>query len=537
MERESREYGKECNLNVYRILVSVIFLVTLSILRVSAEKDRSAMEQVVRKPAVAGQFYTDNPTSLRAEIQRYIDAVGTQDTSGDVIAIVSPHAGYMYSGGVAAYGYSLVAGKDYETVVVIAPSHVEYFDFCSVFPGKAYITPLGGIPIDKELVQAIASKSDRVRAAGEGHLFEAYGRGEHSLEVQLPFLQVVLGSFKLVAIVMGDQRRENIEALGRALGEALEGRNALIVASTDLSHFHNGETARQLDGIFMEELGSFDENGLLQALANKYTEACGGGPTGAAMIAARMLGADRCEILNYAHSGDVTGDTRNVVGYVSAAMIDTGAGEAVPDNDAQSRLKKNNPGPSHPIEGAGLSEEDKTFLLRLARRVIEAECSGDSVAVETPPSPIMQEKRGGFVTLKKNGQLRGCIGYIEAVKPLVTTIEEMARAAAFRDWRFKPVTADEIDALEIEISILSPIQPIDDPSVIEVGRHGIIITRGTNRGLLLPQVATEWKWDREQFLEQTCAKAGLPADAWKREGTQIEIFSAEIFSERELGIR
>jgi AmmeMemoRadiSam system protein A len=233
----------------------------------------------------------------------------------------------------------------------------------------------------------------------------------------------------------------------------------------------------------------------------------------------------------------VTGDTSNVVGYVSAAMLDTDAGEEAPGNDARSKRNDRNPGQTDPIEGTGLSEGDKTFLLGLARRVIEAECSGDPVAVETPPSTIMQEKRGGFVTLKKNGQLRGCIGYIEAVKPLVTTIEEMARAAAFRDWRFKPVTADEIDELEIEISILSPIQAIDDPSIIEVGKHGIIITRGTNRGLLLPQVATEWKWDREQFLEQTCAKAGLPADAWKREGTLIEIFSAEIFSERELGIR
>lgn len=506
------------------IVLLCMVLAVCTALCARAEKENNAMERIVRKPAVAGQFYTGNPAALETEVRRYLDAAGTQSIEGRVIAIVSPHAGYIYSGPVAAFGYNLIRGRNYETVVVIAPSHVEYFDYSSVFPGSSYVTPLGEIPVDREMVEAVTAHSDLVRADTRGHVITAGGRGEHSLEVQLPFLQVALGDFKLVAIVMGDQDRNNVEALGDALARALAGRNALIVASTDLSHFHDDESARRLDGVFMKRLEEFDSEKLLGSLAGKDTEACGGGPTAVALIASRKLGADTCAVLRYANSGDVTGDTRSVVGYVSAAMLDTERNEDVE--------RSGNPHAEEP----GLSDGDKSFLLSLARRVIEAECTGTQPKIDPPPSPILREKRGAFVTLKKNGQLRGCIGYIEAVKPLISTIDEMARSAAFKDWRFKPVTADEVSDLEIEISILSPIRIIDDPSVIEVGTHGIIITRGRNRGLLLPQVAVEWGWQREQFLDQTCIKAGLPAGAWKDDGTRIEVFSAEIFSERELGL-
>jgi len=149
----------------------------------------------------------------------------------------------------------------------------------------------------------------------------------------------------------------------------------------------------------------------------------------------------------------------------------------------------------------------------------------------------MREPRGAFVTLKKAGQLRGCIGYIEAVKPLAATIEEMAKAAAFSDWRFNPVRTEEIPDIEIEISVLSPLSEVRDPSTVVVGTHGLIVSRGSNRGVLLPQVPTEWGWDRETFLAQTCAKAGLPESAWKEKGTKIESFTADVFSERELGLR
>jgi AmmeMemoRadiSam system protein B/AmmeMemoRadiSam system protein A len=488
------------------------------------------MEQTVRQPAVAGQFYTRNPEALRAEVEGYLAKAGKPEIDGAVIALVSPHAGYMYSGQVAAFGFSLVRDLDYETVVVISPSHVEYFGYSSVFAGRAYATPLGEIPIDRELAEQIAGMNDLVKVDLAGH--EVRGsRGEHSLEVQLPFLQVALGDFKLVPIVMGDQRSQNIQALGEALGKALSGRRALIVASTDLSHFHNGQTAESLDRVFLDALEAFDHEDLYAALEGNKTEACGGGPTAAAMIAARMLGAKHCRVLKYADSGDISGDKSSVVGYVSAVML--GAAEDRSGSNETGRSHGNN----NPGHGTDLSRDDKLFLLALARGMIESRFSGESYAPPPPANPVMNEPRGGFVTLKKHGQLRGCIGYIEAIKPLIETVQEMANAAAFNDHRFSPVTAEEIPDLEIEISVLSPIETIDDVSLIEVGKHGIIITKGMNRGLLLPQVATEWGWDRETFLDQTCIKAGLPQGTWKETGTRIEIFSAEIFSEKELGLR
>ena len=527
-------------------------LLLAAILAAGATKDGSAMEGNVRTPAVAGQFYSASAQALRREVTGYLDKADPKPVAGEVTAIVAPHAGYMYSGQVAAYGYKLVRGKTYDAVVVISPCHVDRFSYSSIFPGSAYATPLGEVPVDAELAKLIASKSDLVKIDPRGHEVSFMGRAEHSLEVQLPFLQVALGSFKLVPIVMGDQSSRIVEALGKALGSALAGHNVLIVASTDLSHFHEDREARALDGRYQEMLERFDPSALLAGLASEKAEACGGGPTAAAMIAARALGATSCEVLHYANSGDVTNDRDNVVGYVSAVMLRPaakpagkepggvrgalkGLGDAAaacPDKpvaDAKSAAKGK--------DDSGLGRAEKIYLLRLARAVIERETGGPNALPKPPDSRILREKRGAFVTLHKHGQLRGCIGYIEAIKPLDETIEEMAQAAAFNDWRFTAVVAAEVPQLEIEISVLTPISIVTDPGSIVVGRDGLIVTRGSHRGLLLPQVPVEWKWDRETFLEQTCVKAGLPENAWKEKGTKIERFSAEVFSEKELGIR
>jgi AmmeMemoRadiSam system protein A len=291
------------------------------------------------------------------------------------------------------------------------------------------------------------------------------------------------------------------------------------VASTDLSHFHSDVEARSLDAEFIENLERYDPDGLVRDLGAGRTEACGGGPTAAAMIASRSLGAKSCTVLKYANSGDVSGDRGSVVGYVSAAITraaqETGGSGSTGDE---------------------VGEETRIFLLRYARATINEKLGIASPDIEKPDDPLLGEHRGGFVTLKKNGRLRGCIGYIEAVKPLLETVREMALSAAFNDYRFEPVTKDEAADLAIEISVLSPVREAD-ASEIEVGRHGIIISGSGRRGLLLPQVAVEYGWDRETFLDQTCVKAGLPPGSWRSGDTVIEIFSAEIFSEEEMGLR
>jgi len=181
--------------------------------------------------------------------------------------------------------------------------------------------------------------------------------------------------------------------------------------------------------------------------------------------------------------------------------------------------------------GMNLSPADKQLLLQVARDSIAAQLKGKAATPVMGTSPVLEEFRGAFVSLHRRGQLRGCIGYIEAVKPLLQTVLEMAPAAAFQDPRFRPLQADELADLEIEISVLTPMRLVKSTDEIEVGKHGLYIVKGLNRGLLLPQVATQYHWDRRTFLEQTCNKAGLPSNAWKDSDTQIFIFRADIFAD------
>ena len=178
----------------------------------------------------------------------------------------------------------------------------------------------------------------------------------------------------------------------------------------------------------------------------------------------------------------------------------------------------------------GLTLREKEYLLEQVKAVIEARLQGCDLPEDVPESQVLREKRGAFVTLKKNGDLRGCIGYIEAYKPLYQTIREMAVAAAFNDPRFPELEAKEWPAVEFELSVLTPLREIDDPDIIEVGKHGLLIRHGHSSGLLLPQVAVEYGWSREEFLDHTCQKAGLAKECWRRSGTKLYIFSAEIFA-------
>jgi AmmeMemoRadiSam system protein B/AmmeMemoRadiSam system protein A len=474
----------------------------------------------VRKPAVAGQFYTGNPVALTKELTDFFNKAKKEPIPGKIIALIAPHAGYMYSGQVAANAFKLLEGLSFETVVVISPCHIAYFPGASVYNGGAYETPLGGISVDTALAGKIADQSERVFLSDKGHGFVGM-RGEHALEVELPFLQTVLGKFKLVAIVVGDQDYATCQALGQALAKVLEGEDALIVASSDLSHFHPYQEAVRLDNIVIGHVNSFDPEGLHKDLSSGVCEACGGGPIAATMIAAKGLGADKAQVLKYANSGDVTGDKSGVVGYMAAVMY-----------DSQADLKKEKKKSEEKKVGVdlGLSEEDKEILTDIARKTIQCKVKGETLPEFKVESPILKENRGAFVTIKEHGQLRGCIGYMKAMKPLYITIQEMAESAALRDPRFPPVTPAELDKLELEISVLTPLRKIEDINEIEIGKHGILLKKGYQQGVFLPQVATEQGWDRITFLEQVCHKAGIyDKNCWKDEDAEIYIYSAEVF--------
>lgn len=274
----------------------------------------------IREPAVAGFFYPRDPVKLAADVDRMIAQVEPRTVSGRARVAVSPHAGYQYSGSVAAHCYRLFKEQEVHTAVVISPSHAEYFDHCSVFDGDGYETPLGVAETDKELAGRLAGAGGYVRLSDHGHLQSHLPRQEHALEVQIPFLQRSLGAFKLVPVVMGDQGWEHCVALGEALAPLLKDPGVIVVASTDLSHFYSAQKANGLDGEFIDRLAALDSRGLFQAVKEGNCEACGAGPVIAALIATDTAPDRNCTILKRANSGDVTGDFNSVVGYMSAVV-------------------------------------------------------------------------------------------------------------------------------------------------------------------------------------------------------------------------
>ena len=265
-----------------------------------------------RRPAVAGMFYPADPDALRRQVRQLIDRAPKKSLEGTVRGIVSPHAGYIYSGPTAATGYAMLKGHRFDTVVVVSPSHREYFGAISVYSGDAYQTPLGTIGIDKKLRDDLVGASALIIADEAGH------REEHAIEVQLPFLQEVLGQFKLLPIVMGDQKREFCLGLAAALAKVIGQQRVLLVASSDLSHYHSSRVADAIDMVTIEDVRKFDYKQLMADLESRKAEACGGGPTVAVMAALRSIGVTKIDVVHHCNSGDMTGDTRNVVGYLSA---------------------------------------------------------------------------------------------------------------------------------------------------------------------------------------------------------------------------
>lgn len=477
----------------------------------------------IRHSALAGTWYEADAESLRGEIDGYMRHAKAHERLGTVVGIVCPHAGYVYSGPVAAHAYRQIQGKHYDTVVVIAPNHViPNLRFSSVLTRGAYETPLGVVPVDAEMAEAIADfrSDDTVLASREGHFSGYGGRMEHSLEIQLPFLQHAIGNFRLVPVIMGNQERESCASLANAIASAAQGKNMLIVGSSDLSHFFTSNQAREFDSRVRKYLESYDPEGLLDDSAVENSRVCGRGPIAVTMMASRELGAKKATVLNMANSGDVTGDTRSVVGYLSAAFC-------IPENGGDGKTETN-PATKVGVD-LGLSDDEKEILRNVVRQTL-------NVVVNTGKTPKFDnfsgklgEKWGAFVTLNKDGMLRGCIGNIVGTKPLITTVAEMTVAAALNDPRFPRVQSSELEDITFEISVLTPIRQVKDVNEIVIGRDGIIVSRGYKRGLLLPQVAMEHGMDLTTFLEQTCRKAGLPRDAWKDRDTVIETFSAEVF--------
>ncbi|MFC1703973.1 AmmeMemoRadiSam system protein B [Candidatus Omnitrophota bacterium] len=482
------------------IVCTVVFMMVVSACGVQADD--------VKLPNVSGTFYSSNKKKLSDQIDTFLKKAAVAELNEKPIALISPHAGYVYSGQVAANGYKVVQARGYKTVVVLAPSHFVDFKGLSVWPKGAFRTPLGDIEIDVLFAARLIAASEDITFFADA--FEK----EHSLEVQIPFVQKTLGGAKLVPIVISPSATlAECRNFASILNDAVGNRDdVLVIASTDLSHFHHYNEAKEIDSQTIACIANFQVNDLwVESLSGK-AELCGSRPVATTLLYSQLRNADAVRVLNYANSGDVTADMSRVVGYLSAVIY---KGDQKGDEEM-------------------FSLQQKKQLLKIARDSLETYIREKKrIKPQTQDKALMQES-GAFVTLEKKGQLRGCIGRVVGDTPLYQVVADYAVEAGVNDPRFPAVKEAELKDIKLEISVMTPLEKIDDVSVIEVGKHGIVMRQGFNSGLLLPQVATEYGWNRETFLQHTCQKAGLPMDCWKDKSTQIFIFSAEVFSEESI---
>jgi len=480
----------------------------------------------VREPAFADQFYPADPVKLRAAIDGFLhDALPRPVTAP--VAIVVPHAGYVFSGQIAADAYRVLKGACPDTVVILGANHTgRGYREMAVFAGAGFRTPLGTARIDTALASAIVQ-------AGEGAVFDnAAHDGEHSVEVQVPFVQRSCPAATIVPIVVGEIGSEATTRFGRSLAHVLAGRRVVIVASSDLSHYPRQDTARDMDRRTLAAIASLDPARFTATIRrtmaapppNALTCACGEGAVRAAMEAARGLGATRGAVISYANSADtLAGQADRVVGYGAVVF----EGGPVPTmNDAGL------PGPPLAADPAGpLGVNDRRALLRLARETITRFLATDTLPLPRGGSPRLEQASGVFVTLKKHGELRGCIGQLEPQGPLERQTALMAYQAAFRDARFPPVREDELPGIDIEVSVLTPMQAIPRPASIVLGRDGVVLRVGDRSAVFLPDVAAEQRWTVDQMLDNLALKAGLPTKAWRDSQARLFVFQADAFSE------
>jgi len=471
---------------------------------------------MIRKPAVAGKFYEADPVKLRASVSAFLKAGPAP--SGRPVGFLVPHAGYAYSGAAAGSVFARLKNIDFDTLLIMATGHTMALSKGALLEEGSFETPLGLVEIDSALCAELLKEKKLFENSPRAH------SGEHAVEVQLPFLQVLKGSaVKIVPVLFNSPGAALLEEAGRAIGRALKGRRALFCVSSDLSHYPPGNIAELSDRSVLLALrqamrnsnpGYFDlANKLLLSKASAFldTTACGQAAMTAGAAAALELGANDFELTCYTHSGKISGDESAVVGYGAGFFT-----EAKPK----------------PAGGFGLDKAAQKELLALARRSIAASLeSGKSPARPLDARPEFNQPAAVFVTLTAGGGLRGCIGSLEPRGALADMVAAYAGAAAFEDPRFEPVTAKELADIKIEISVLSPLELARGYEAVKEGVHGVYVKCGRRSGTYLPQVWEHFK-TREEFLESLCLeKAGLPSGAWKEKSTVLYTYTVDCFSE------
>jgi AmmeMemoRadiSam system protein B/AmmeMemoRadiSam system protein A len=491
-------------------------MIILSLFSGSCQSQDPLDAPVNRRAFAAGKFYAGDRSALMADLDQLFEKA-IQPEYDDVRAIIVPHAGYPYSGIVAASGYQQVdPDKQYGHIFVIASSHTAYYPGASIYDKGNYETPLGEVVVDRVLARKLIDEHDLFSYQAKAHITE------HSLEVQLPFLQYHLNKpFSIVPIVMGTQEPSACAGIAKALKPYFTEDN-LFVISTDFSHYPEYEDAKKVDHRTADAVTSNSMETFLKVLReneasgipNLATAMCGW----TSVLTLLNLTEDdpgmKYHKIQYMNSGDANyyPDKSRVVGYYAIAVT----GEPSKKGDV----------------GFALTQKDRNDLLGIARLTMEEYVSkGEAPILNTENfSETLKTPCGAFVTLNKDGLLRGCIGRFEAKEPLYEVVQQMAIAASTRDHRFQKVSRDEFDDIEIEISVLTPMKKIASVEEIELGKHGIYIRKGSSSGTFLPQVATETGWTLEEFLGH-CArdKAQIGWDGWKE--ADIYVYEALVFHE------
>ncbi|MCX6348636.1 MAG: AmmeMemoRadiSam system protein B, partial [Candidatus Aureabacteria bacterium] len=452
-----------------------------------------------------------------------------------IVAVIAPHAGYPYSGPIAAAAFRQIEGRKVSTVLLLGCSHRAAFRGVAVYPGDGFRTPLGVVPVDTELAGWFQKQDPRFTAPREAH------DQEHSLEVELPFLQKAIPGFKIVPLLIGEVDRGARERLGEVMAEALRNDpDALVVCSTDMTHYPPYQDANRIDRETLEAIRAMDMDKVLAITAqsarssvpNLVCTLCGENAVLATMKAASLLGAKEGTLVDYANSGDAPiGDKSRVVGY-GAVVFSLPAVPTPAAGPLHSPVAMEEKMPDKNKIEEGLSPAARKRLLTIAREALNAVLNGKPLPNTGADDAELQSRRGMFVTLTKYGDLRGCMGHFDQDVPLYELAARQAVVSATEDPRFPPVSPAELKDLAIEISVLSIPQKVASCNDIVVGTHGVILRKGFRGATFLPQVAPEQGWDRDEMLTQLSLKAGLSPDAWK-EGASFQVYTAQVFGEGE----
>ena len=501
-----------------------ILLLSLMVIIMSQNMNGQAVEsataevkkdKIVRESILAGTWYPKTAEALQKEVDGFLaKAPEEKKDAFPVKALVAPHAGYEWSGPTAAFAYKAIKDKKYKRVVLLGPSHRKPFQGGALPGVDAFETPLGEIPIDTEACNLLLKNS------AFSTLPSAHAQ-EHSLEIQLPFLQRTLSDFKLVPIVVGEITPENAVAMANAIRPLLD-KDTLLLLSSDFTHqgsrfgytpFKENIKAniQKMDFMAVNFILNLDVSGFWEFLNKTQATICGQNPIKIGMLA--LSAQTQVDFTKYATSGEKTGDEKETVSYVSLVFRDR---------------------PEY------LDAKEEKLLLQSARKTLEDTFKNNTKSPYYLPddqvTEHLKDKKGVFVTLNENGELRGCIGQLFAGKDLSHTVSDTALLSAFGDHRFETLEPEELKKIDIEISVMSPMKKVTDWKDIVLGRDGMRIMKNGRSALFLPQVALEQGWNLEETLQYLCRKAGMDSMDYKS-GAEFETFTAQVFGEKFLDLQ